>query len=212
MRTASNSWTFRWQSSALVLAVIAFAPAVFGTGAANPEELPGRTGGEALDPAASITLRVDLGERRLRVIEGGRVTKTYIVSVGKQGHRTPQGTYSMRRIQWNPSWVPPPNREWARGLEARGPGDPRNPMGRVKIFFREPTYFIHGTPDEGSLGGAVSHGCIRMRNADAIELAKLLMERGGRPEPASWFERVLGRADRTQEVTLPRPVTLTVRG
>jgi lipoprotein-anchoring transpeptidase ErfK/SrfK len=168
------------------------------------EEAPATAG-------TTVTLQVDLGARRLTVRENGQVIRTYVVGVGKPGHLTPEGSYDVRTIQWNPSWVPPDS-DWAQGLEPRGPGDPQNPMGQVKIFFREPAYYIHGTPNEESLGGAVSHGCIRMSNADVVELARLLMETSGEDRPESWYDRVLGRPTRTDEVTLPRSVRLTVEG
>ena len=63
-------------------------------------------------------------------------------------------------------------REWARGREYTPPG-PNNPMGRVKLFFM-PLYFIHGTPERESIGTPASHGCVRMKNADIIELFDLV--------------------------------------
>jgi murein L,D-transpeptidase YcbB/YkuD len=47
-------------------------------------------------------------------------------------------------------------------------------MGRVKLLFR-PEYFIHGTPESTSVERPASHGCVRLRNADAIELAATLL-------------------------------------
>lgn len=122
-------------------------------------------------------LKVDLSERTLRVIQNGKVVKTYNVAVGTRKHPTPTGTFRTGRIIWNPRWVPPPS-EWARKLKAREPGDPRNPMQGVKIYFREPWYFIHGTNDPASIGSAASHGCIRMRTSDAKALAKRISKHG----------------------------------
>jgi L,D-transpeptidase catalytic domain len=126
----------------------------------------------------SVELRVDLSERRLYVHEGGEVVETYGVAVGRASNPTPTGTYRTGRIVWNPGWVPPP-REWARKLKPREPGDPRNPMQGVKIYFREPWYFIHGTNDPKSIGTAASRGCLRMRPSDARELARLIERSGG---------------------------------
>ncbi len=122
-------------------------------------------------------LKVDLSERTLRVVENGKVVRTYNVAVGTRKHPTPTGTFSTGRIIWNPRWVPPPS-EWARKLKAREPGDPRNPMQGVKIYFREPWYFIHGTNDPASIGSAASHGCIRMRTGDAKALARRISKHG----------------------------------
>ena len=91
------------------------------------------------------------------------------------------------------------------------PGEPGNPMGRVKIFFSEPDYYIHGTHEVDSLGEAESHGCIRMRNSDVISLAKTVMAAGGKPVKQSFVRRVINRVRSTHEVRLSRPVRLTVK-
>jgi len=128
--------------------------------------------------AGSLELSVDLSKRRLYVHEGGKLVETYRVAVGRASNPTPTGTFRTGRIEWNPRWVPPP-REWARKLKPRAPGDPRNPMQGVKIYFREPWYFIHGTNNPASIGSAASHGCLRMRSGDAKKLARLIQRSGG---------------------------------
>ena len=86
-----------------------------------------------------------------------------------------------------------------------------NPMGRVKIFFSEPDYYIHGTEAEESLGTAASHGCLRMSNDNVIELARAIMEHGGETRPAGWFQRIINRFRDTEEVRLSQPLPMTVR-
>jgi murein L,D-transpeptidase YcbB/YkuD len=160
--------------------------------------------------SADFRLRVDLSERRLYVEENGAVVKTFPVAVGKPQHPTPRGNFAVRRVIWNPRWVPP-NSEWARGMRPREPGDPRNPMGRVKAFFRDPTYYLHGTDDESSIGKAASHGCVRLRNADIIELSRLLVENGGAPIDPSMLQRIINRVRSEHEVRLSRPVPLRIQ-
>lgn len=160
--------------------------------------------------ADAVRLVVDLSDRQLSVVQGDEVERTYSVAIGKPAHPTPQGEFRIRRIIWNPRWVPP-DASWARGKRARGPGDPRNPMGRVKMFFKEPDYYVHGTHQEDSLGQAESHGCIRMRNADVIDLAKIVMEHGGENREPGWFQRVVNRVTHTQDVRLSAPVRFEVR-
>ncbi len=63
-------------------------------------------------------------------------------------------------------------------------------MRAVKIFFQEPDYYIHGTNDEDSIGYAASHGCIRMAEADAVDLARYLMEHAGAHHDDSWYDQV----------------------
>lgn len=157
-----------------------------------------------------VSIVVDLSDRMLYVMNGEEVTKEYQVAIGKPQHPTPRGSFNVRRLIWNPRWVPP-DAEWARNRRPREPGDPRNPMGRVKIFFQAPDYYIHGTRETDSLGEAESHGCIRMRNADVIELARLVMENGGASRSPGWFQRVINRVRHTQEVRLSTPVQMRVR-
>jgi lipoprotein-anchoring transpeptidase ErfK/SrfK len=158
-----------------------------------------------------LRIEVSVSERRLRVVQGDEVVKTYPVAVGQPKHPTPRGQFSIRRLIWNPRWVPP-DAGWARGKSPREPGDPKNPMGRVKLFFSEPDYYIHGTENHGSLGQAESHGCVRMANDDVVELARLVMERGGQPRPPTWFHRILNVVRSTSEVRLTSPVTVVVTG
>lgn len=164
---------------------------------------------EGAPSSETLRLEVNVAERRLQVVERGEVTWVYAVTVGSDNHPTPQGSYRISWIEWNPSWTPPTS-EWARGRQPVGPG-PSNPMGRVKLFFRQPAYYIHGTAAEHELGQAASHGCVRLRNEDVIELARLVMEHGGEARPASWFRRVIDRFRDTRRVTLSAPVPVTVR-
>jgi lipoprotein-anchoring transpeptidase ErfK/SrfK len=160
--------------------------------------------------AAALRLQVDLSERKLYVIEGGEVARSYPVAIGKPSYPTPKGTFNIRRIIWNPRWVPPDSK-WARNKKPKGPGEPGNPMGRVKIFFSEPDYYIHGTREVDSLGAAESHGCIRMRNSDVIALAKQVMAAGGKPVKQSFVRRVINRVRSTEEVRLSRAVQVQIR-
>jgi lipoprotein-anchoring transpeptidase ErfK/SrfK len=135
---------------------------------------PVRLGAEA----PPVRLEVSLSSRQLKVIERGRVVSTYGVAVGKPGHPTPTGSFRTGAIDWNPSWTPPPT-GWARNKRPQPPGAAANPMRGVKIFFRAPDYFIHGTNAPGSIGEAASHGCIRMTEADATNLARRIERAGG---------------------------------
>lgn len=155
-----------------LIAIAAVLPTVVAIAAA-----PGLVDRWRTTDGETLSLRVDLSERELHVIEDGDVVRTYGVAVGTRKHPTPTGRFWTGRIDWNPRWVPPP-REWARKLKARMGGDPRNPMQGVKIYFREPWYFIHGTNAPGSIGTAASHGCIRMRTKDAKALARRISKHG----------------------------------
>jgi len=169
------------------------------------------TAGERMTASdEAFHLVVDLSDRQLHVVEHGETTESYSVAIGKPEHPTPRGEFRIRRIVWNPRWVPP-DAAWARNKRARAPGDPRNPMGKVKIFFQQPDYYIHGTHQTDSLGEAESHGCVRMRNSEVTALARRVMENGGAPRSAGWFQRVINRVRSSQEVRLSDPVLVRVR-
>jgi lipoprotein-anchoring transpeptidase ErfK/SrfK len=157
-----------------------------------------------------FSLIVDLSDRRLYLMSGDDVVRSYLVSVGDEGFDTPSGSFHIARMIWNPAWVPPPS-AWAAEKVPEAPGSPGNPMGRVKMFFREPDYYIHGTGLPSSLGRARSHGCIRMRNIDAVELARIVMINGGSNRDQAWYEETVANATTSREVTLPRPVAVRVR-
>ena len=127
------------------------------------------------DPAH---IEVSLSERQLRIIEDGEVEEVYGIAIGRPSHPTPTGRFRTGKIEWNPSWTPPPA-DWARNKTYQPPGSPANPMQGVKIYFRAPYYFIHGTNDPGSIGEAASHGCIRMSEGDAKDLANWIEDHGG---------------------------------
>jgi hypothetical protein len=157
---------------------------------------------------AELRLEIDLSERELSVVEDGEIIDRFPVAVGKDDYPTPEGKFTIRKVIWNPAWVPPDSK-WAHGKSPKAPGDPDNPMKRVKMFFKEPDYYIHGTGDDESLGKAESHGCIRMSTDDVTRLAQLVMEHGGKPMPEPWYRRIFRRKV-TQVVYLAAPVAIEI--
>lgn len=122
-------------------------------------------------PTPKLRLVVNVPAGRLDLVRGDSTLKSYPVSVGTRAHPTPTGTFWISMMIWNPRWHPPES-EWAQGRKPEPPG-PRNPMGRVKLHISE-LYYIHGTTSVGRLGGPASHGCIRMANADIMDLTRRL--------------------------------------
>ena len=171
----------------------------------------GRDTSTAAPPAVTpVALEANLGAHILSVKRGETLLKTYSFASGQDKYPTPRGTFRIRKIVWNPSWRPPPDAAWAKGKTARGPGDPRNPMKVVKVFFQEPDYYIHGTDDVNSLGQDASHGCLRMAPDEVADLAKLIMENGGEPRDENWFWRIIHSRREEKVVYLSNPVWLTV--
>ena len=151
--------------------------------------------------AEPMRIEVDLSAKMLSIYHDGERLETYRIAVGTDAHPTPTGTFQVRKIIWNPSWVPPPNAEWAEGETRKEPGDPDNPMKTAKIFFDEPDYYIHGSGDTDSIGSEASHGCLRMRPDDVAELARRLMEHGGESRSASWYDDIRSQ-NSTEQVML----------
>src|SRR6266498_585953 len=163
---------------------------------------------EYADPPP-ISLRVRLLEQTLDLQQDGNVVKTYLVSAGRGRYVTPKGTFRVQKVVWNPTWTPPPEAKWAKGRTAKEPGHPDNPMKLVKIFFKEPDYYIHGTDQLEQLGEAASHGCLRMDPLEAGELAIRVMQAGGVRRATSWYQTAIEKGE-TRTVRLPRPVVITI--
>jgi lipoprotein-anchoring transpeptidase ErfK/SrfK len=163
----------------------------------------------SMTPIENLSIRVDLSERTFSLLSGDSVVRRYPAAIGTPGYATPTGTFRIQRLIWNPSWTPPAS-AWARDRRPARPGEPGNPMGSVKIFFREPDYYIHGTPQPSSLGQAASHGCVRLRDADAAEVARYVMMAAGADRDAAWFRRVATDRTTSRTVSLPRAVTVRI--
>ena len=148
-------------------------------------------------------------EKKILVVRiGATDVKTFNIAVGTKAHETPMGRFTVRHLIWNPSWVPP-DEKWAKGKKPAKAGDPKNPMRAVKLFFQEPDYYIHGTNNEESIGYAASHGCIRMQEADAVELARYLMEQTGARHNDDWYSNVVA-SQKPTDVKLPAGVPFAI--
>jgi len=148
-------------------------------------------------------------EKKILVVRIGPYdVKKYDVAVGTKAHPTPTGRFVVRHMIWNPGWAPP-NARWARGKQATAPGNPKNPMRAVKIFFNEPDYYIHGTNKEDSIGYAASHGCIRMTEADATDLGRYLIAHTGLEKDDNWFISAFS-SDKPTDVQLPHGVSFVI--
>ena len=165
-------------------------------------------GGSWAGEPSGVHINVDLSQRKLYLKDGNEVVHAYEIGVGQPAYPTPQGNYSVARIVWNPAWTPP-DASWAADKDYTPPGAADNPMKVVKIYFNEPDYYIHGTGSVSTLGGAVSHGCLRMAPSDAANLARYLMEHGGASRDAAWFQHVES-SNETETVTLSDAIPMHV--
>lgn len=119
--------------------------------------------------AFSTVILVRTGENVLHLYQEGQIVKTYPVATGQSRYPTPTGTWRVVQKLVNPIWTNP-NSEWSRNMPARiGPGR-TNPLGSHALALSAPGILIHATPDSGSIGFSVSHGCIRMLDSDEQDL------------------------------------------
>ncbi len=123
-------------------------------------------------PAGSLVVKTP--ERALYYVLGDGEAIRYSVGVGKEGMQWSGNSSIVRKQEW-PSWTPPQvmiEREAAKGhiIPPFMEGGPGNPLGARAMYIGGGMYRVHGTNNEASIGGAVSSGCIRMMNADVIDL------------------------------------------
>ncbi len=145
----------------------------------------------------TLAIRVSLSQQRLWLLDGDAVLAEYPVSTAANGAgeangsmRTPRGRHLIRarigdgcpagtvfvgrrptgEIYAEGMREREPKRDWilTRILWLSGCEPGRNRLGDVDTMRRY--IYIHGTPDDVALGVPGSHGCIRMANADVIEL------------------------------------------
>jgi lipoprotein-anchoring transpeptidase ErfK/SrfK len=117
------------------------------------------------------TVVVKTGERRLYYVVGDGQAVRYPVGVGRPGKQW-VGTAQIDGKHIKPAWSPPEEIIRDRPGVARliPGGSPSNPMGAAALTLSGGEYAIHGTNRPGSVGGFVSYGCIRMHNADVLDL------------------------------------------
>jgi lipoprotein-anchoring transpeptidase ErfK/SrfK len=108
---------------------------------------------------------VSIPERKLALIEDGRVLKLFPVAVGTRGTPSPTGRFKIINRVVSPAYyhegkVVPPGRS--------------NPLGNRWMGLNKKGYGIHGTNVPSSIGKAASHGCIRMAKRDVEELFEIV--------------------------------------
>jgi lipoprotein-anchoring transpeptidase ErfK/SrfK len=119
--------------------------------------------------ASAGTIVVRTSERRLYLVLGQGRALSYPVGVGKAGRQW-AGRAMINGKHIRPAWQAPAD------IAGPGPnrvipgGAPNNPMGVAAMTLSGGDYAIHGTNNPGSIGGFVSHGCIRMYNQDITDL------------------------------------------
>lgn len=116
------------------------------------------------------TLVIDTPSKYLYLVQGNGRALRYGIGVGRPGFEwAGVKTVSMKR-EW-PDWRPPAEMLKRRpDLPRHMAGGPENPLGARAMYLGSSLYRIHGTNEPGTIGRAVSSGCIRMRNEDVVDL------------------------------------------
>ena len=121
-------------------------------------------------PEAPGTIVVDSRERRLYLVTARGEAVSYGVGVGRPGFGW-TGTHAITAKREWPSWTPPQEMLRRRpDLPKFMAGGVGNPLGARAMYLGSSLYRIHGSNEPGTIGGAVSSGCIRMTNEDVIDL------------------------------------------
>jgi L,D-transpeptidase ErfK/SrfK len=108
---------------------------------------------------------VSIPDRKLAVLESGKVVKVFPTAVGKPSTPSPTGSYKIVQRIPDPTW-------YYQG-KVVGPGK-ANPLGTRWLGLSVSGYGIHGTNSPASIGHNVSHGCIRMNNRDVEQLFEMM--------------------------------------
>src|ERR1700740_894925 len=120
------------------------------------------------EPAGTII--IDTPHTFLYLVLGHGKALRYGIGVGRTGF-TWSGTERISRMSKWPDWHPPKEmierQPYLPRFTAGGEG---NPLGARALYLGNTEYRIHGTNDPSSIGKRVSSGCIRLQNADVIDL------------------------------------------
>lgn len=119
-----------------------------------------------------VVLVVTRSQFKLKLYDHLRLARSYNIAVGMEGLETPAGMYRIQNKSINPAWSVP-NSPWAGSLAGTvvPGGTPQNPLkARWLGIFNGAG--IHGIDPSlyGSIGSAASHGCVRMRIEDVVDL------------------------------------------
>ena len=124
-------------------------------------------------------IEVDKALNAVRVLDkSGSILAYFPATVGSDDTPSPSGTVEVTRIVRNPSYTYDPSKLNFKGVEATErftiAGGPNNPVGIIWIELSKESYGIHGSPDPAAISRQQSHGCVRLTNWDALDLAAMI--------------------------------------
>jgi lipoprotein-anchoring transpeptidase ErfK/SrfK len=119
-------------------------------------------------------IEVDKAASALRAFNAdGALVATYPATIGSGTFPSPSGSMEVRAVAPAPTYhFDPEGRSWGPDEKLTIAAGPNNPVGGTWIDLTKEGYGIHGTPEPKLIGKTSSHGCVRLTNWDAEELAK----------------------------------------
>jgi len=134
--------------------------------------------GADVDGRTVARIHVNADKGHLRALDHqGALVVFYPATVGSTDSPSPSGTHAVRAVAPNPTYSYRPDVNFTQGDNTEPltlPPGPNGPVGSMWIDLSEPTYGIHGTPEPSKIDKSASHGCVRLTNWDAQELAHLV--------------------------------------
>jgi len=131
-------------------------------------------------PKEGVVKRIEVRKRSGQVLafaEDGAPIARYPASIGSEASPSPSGRHKVKGVARMPPYVYDPEVNFQQADNNKPltlPKGPNNPVGTVWIDLTKPTYGIHGTPEPSLIDKAQSHGCVRLTNWDAEELAEMV--------------------------------------
>lgn len=131
-------------------------------------------------PRQGTVKRIEVHRRLGQVMAfagDGTVIAAYPATIGSREAPSPSGTHKVKGVARTPPYVYNPKINFQQGDNRKIltlPGGPNGPVGSVWIDLSKPTYGIHGTPEPSMIDKSGSHGCVRLTNWDAEELAGMV--------------------------------------
>lgn len=109
-----------------------------------------------------------------------KIVAFFPATIGSEETPSPSGKVEVTGIAKNPTYTYDPAKLNFKGVRATEkfeikPG-PNNPVGLMWIDLSEPGYGIHGSPEPVEISRQRSHGCVRLTNWDALDLAQMVRE------------------------------------
>ena len=134
--------------------------------------------GSPVSEAKVARIVADKGLRQVRAYdELGNLIVAYPATIGSEDNPSPSGSHVVEGVATMPNYTYNPTINFQQGENAEVltiPPGPNGPVGSIWIDLSEPTYGIHGTPEPSLIDKTGSHGCVRLTNWDAEELAKMV--------------------------------------